>query len=95
MININSRQFRKILNESVINPNQKKGPFKVILQISDANYYENRALELIQEGKMSLFITPNDNQTYHECMRKAITLLTLARLKNVNNNEDNSDKSKR
>ncbi len=61
-------QLRKILNESLINPN-KPGPMKVLVEINNPDYWVTRTVELLSD--------PTD-----ENLKKAITLLALTRAYN-------------
>lgn len=70
--------IKKILNESVFDPNINS-PLALIVQthLNDPSYLESRAIEMIGDAK----ITRNDNPVdYHEKMKKAIALLAIARL---------------
>jgi len=69
---INTKDLKKLLNESAINPN-KPGPWKIIADIGQSNpiYLKMRAMELLQENDS------DDN------LRKAISMLLLARYYNA------------
>ena len=84
---IGQRLIQKYLYESVFNP-KLPGPLQIIVDIHDSNYYEVRAIELIQEARLINNHEPkkiNDNEAkeiYHIKMKQAISLLALARAEN-------------
>jgi len=67
---MNTRDLRKILNQSLINPKKVPGIIKIILEQNDPAYFETRAIELIHEARLG---------NYQEKMTNAITLLAVAR----------------
>ena len=74
-----------MLLESVFNPEKDLSPLKVIVDTGNVDYFELRALELIQEARR-LLATENSSFSqnftmYNEKMVQAISLLTLARAK--------------
>jgi len=73
-----SRELKKVLNESHINPN-RPGPLKILVEIDNPAYWETRAIELIKEAQTHA-VTLKD---YHQNIRDAITLLALARTHHV------------
>lgn len=69
------KQLQKLLAESVFNPDSI-GPLKIIADLRNAAYCEIRAIELIQEARL----TPeSNNEYYHDKIKQAISLLVLAR----------------
>ena len=81
------RQLRMILNESLINP-KKPGPMRVITDADNPEYWCQRAVEFIQEGNQAIggllanegIMTVDERlRKYQHNLKKAITLLSLAR----------------
>jgi hypothetical protein len=76
------KELKKALNESLFNPKQTSGPLKIILDQKDPNFLEMRALEFINEARLSLTPQPTEHQlaVYNDKIIKAISLLAVARL---------------
>lgn len=72
------KQLQKLLTESVFNPDSI-GPLKIIADLRNAGYCEIRAIELIQEARLTPFVPDGDNSHYHDKIKQAISLLVLAR----------------
>lgn len=66
------KQLQKLLAESAFNPDLT-GPLKIIADLRNPQYCEIRAIELIQEARLS------DMDHYHDKIKQAISLLVLAR----------------
>lgn len=64
-------QLKAILRESAFDP-RKPGPFKVITDVGNVDYYINRAIELCYEAQTS--------NKPDAILMKAISLLALARV---------------
>ena len=69
---MNTKDLRRILSQSLINPKTVGGAVKIILDQKDPAYYEVRAMEFISEARQN-------PDVYHEKMTNAITLLAIAR----------------
>lgn len=71
------KQLQKLLAESVFNPDSI-GPLKIIADLRNAAYCEIRAIELIQEARLTP-PSPEHMDHYHDKIKQAISLLVLAR----------------
>jgi len=65
--------IREQLKKVVFNP-KKPGPMKIIADMDDANYFEMRAIELIQEAR-AIRIAEADG--YDQTIIKAMQLMVL------------------
>ena len=77
--------IREMLLESVFNPEKDLSPLKVIVDTGNVDYFELRALELIQEARRLVVANSSSSSQnlvmYSEKMVQAVSLLTLARAK--------------
>lgn len=73
--------MRTVLMEALFDP-RDPGPMQVLIDMNDSKYYEARAIEFIKETNLDYY----DLNFYHDNIKKAIGLLTLARIKR--NNKD-------
>ena len=69
-----STELRKVLNQSLINP-QKPGPFRVVIDVGNPQYWRTKALELIAEAN-NAYTSSDEADQY---IQEAITLLALSR----------------
>lgn len=83
------KQLQKLLAESVFNPD-KTGPLKIIADLRNAGYCEIRAIELIQEARLS---KADDHEHYHDKIKQAISLLVLARAERQHGTAKNQEQS--
>jgi len=69
------RDIQKELYDCRFDP-KGVGPMKIIVDINDPNYWENRAIELIKMSK--------ETSDYQSMITKAIQLLILAKISRKN-----------
>ena len=74
MSQITKTKITQILNACKFNP-RIPGPLKIIADVGNTAYYKNRAIEFIEQSKLS---------GEKECLERAISLLALA----IANNEE-------
>ncbi len=86
-------QIKAFLNRCVWNP-RIPGPLKIISEIDNAEYYEQRAIEFIKEANCLNTINDLTLANYDDKIIKAVQLLALARevryneLKEINEKEN-------
>jgi hypothetical protein len=66
------RNIQSVLRECQFNP-KDRSPMSVILDINDASYYRNRAIELIKSADLA-----DNYEDSVEPLRKAIKLLAVS-----------------
>lgn len=81
---MSERELKRLLNESSFNPRETTGPIKVILDSGNVNYYMSRAIEFIMQAQLE-----KNGENYHSCLRKAISLLAMARMINNQQGDNN------
>ncbi len=70
---MNKTQIAKKLRESIFAPN-KPGPFKIIVDVGNSEYYIKRSIELLRHSEIQA--TPVQKQSRID----AISLIALARV---------------
>ena len=74
---ISKTAVKLMLREIAFDP-RKPGPMKIVSDLEDSNYYEQRALEEIMGARALLGSSKESESLYKEMMYKAIRLLLLA-----------------
>ena len=70
---MNKKQIAKVLKDSVVAPN-KSGPFKIIADVGNSDYYIKRAIEMLRHSEVQEF------ERQRQSRIDAISLIALARV---------------